>query len=84
MFNPFKTTGVSDKVIPEWVAPAKAPEKAAVIYYSVGPTDNGRIALVVRHGSITMNKAGARQLIKMIQASIDTLIDKEEAEDDND
>jgi hypothetical protein len=84
MFNPFKSR--TKDVQPERVAPtepAEAPKKDGRVYYSVGPTNDGRIGLTVGYGTITMNKAGAESLIKMLQASIDNIC-REEESDDND
>jgi hypothetical protein len=88
MFNPFRTTGTNENAHFNYVTPPTfnlPKEKEPTIYYSVGPTDDGRIGLVVGYSSITMNRAAAESLIKMLQASIDVITPEvEESVDDND
>ena len=92
MFNPFRTTGTNENAHLDYVTPpvanlpTKLPkEKEPTIYYSVGPTDDGRIGLVVGYSSITMNRAAAESLIKMLQASVDVITPEvEESVDDKD
>jgi hypothetical protein len=90
MFNPFRTTGTNENAHVDYVTPPTPTvnlpkEKEPTIFYSVGPTDNGRIGLVVGYSSITMNRAAAESLIKMLQASVDVITPEvEESVDDND
>lgn len=65
-----KIAGDMNKVIPfpelKEVPPAPKEDTAGKTCYSIGLTDNNRISLHVGYGSITMNAAGAQQLIDQL------------------
>lgn len=65
-----KIGGDMSKVIPfpelKAVPPAPKEDPAGKTCYSIGLTDNGRVSLHVGYSSITMNAAGAQQIIDQL------------------
>ena len=82
MFDWFKKPDYTNVVkFPAAVPYIEPPAPDPITYYSIGPTSNGRLNLKVGHNSITMNKAGVKRMIAMLEtAHIGMAEDEDETE----
>lgn len=91
MFNWFKKSDYSNVVKfpgpvspPGLVSPPAPPVPAVdpdpITYYSIGPTSDGRLNFKIGYSSITMNKAGIRSLINMLESAYANMSSDDEDE----
>ena len=62
---------------PDYIAPVTTPSTAPVSYdgYTIGMTDDERVMLRLTSGyttlSVTMNEAGVRRMIRLLEATLE-------------
>ena len=61
-----------------YVEPPTPKEKDPSIHYTIGHTDNNRIAFKVGYSTLTMNRVGAQQLIDQLELYKSQLHEEEE------
>ena len=63
----------------EMISPVPTTYKAnPTTYYSIGPTNDNRIAFVVAATTLTMSKVACQQLVNLLNAAIEQLNDNTE------
>ena len=87
MFDWFKKSDYTNVVkFPNSVAPpapaAPAVDPDPITYYAIGPTSNGRLNFKIGYSSITMNKAGTRALINMLESAYANMSNDDEDEEE--
>lgn len=81
MFKMFKKKSSTEETSVPYIEPPKK-EEPATIYYRFGLTDNNRVAFSMGYSEITMNRAGAQQMIDQLTFYMNQI--QEEGKEDAD
>ena len=68
MFNLFKNKK-AEKSLDEWKQEWLPKEEPEMRYYSIGPTNYGRVMIKVSYGNMSLNEEGIDKLIKALEVS---------------